>query len=317
VVRTVADVSARLLAGVVAAVAAAGVTTAAGSALGAAGASHRSPVPDAGATAAGATDSPSPAATSDSSTASGPSAQPAPAVAGWARAGVVTIWVKPNRTRAVDRPVLVAKPDVTRWIDRQSLHQRLDLADRVETQALRGEPVVVLLKRADGWSKVRLPQQTGSRFRDGIVGWARSSQLSARRPPTTSTLRRAHLAHRTGSAVVHYARSFLGDRYLWAGLSQHGIDCSGLTYLVYRAAGVTLPRDAADQAAVGHAVSRRQLRRGDLVFFGPGDRTTIHHVGIYAGHGLVLHAPYTGARVELTPLSAWSRSDYWGARRIL
>jgi cell wall-associated NlpC family hydrolase len=98
-------------------------------------------------------------------------------------------------------------------------------------------------------------------------------------------------------------------------MSRHGIDCSGLTYRVLRELGRTLPRDAADQARHGHRVLRRNLQPGDLVFFGPTGWKSIHHVGIYAGSGLVLHAPHTGARVRLTPLTAWS--DYWGARRLI
>jgi cell wall-associated NlpC family hydrolase len=65
---------------------------------------------------------------------------------------------------------------------------------------------------------------------------------------------------------------------------------------------------------MGKPVHRKDLRKGDLVFFGTGAWQNIHHVGIYAGHGLVLHAPYTGAVVQFTKLRGWS--DYWGARRI-
>ena len=98
-------------------------------------------------------------------------------------------------------------------------------------------------------------------------------------------------------------------------MTSYGIDCSGLTYLAFRPMGVTLPRDAADQALVGYAVARKHLLPGDLVFFGTGAHVNIHHVGIYIGHGLVLHAPHTGSTVRITPLSTWS--DYWGARRII
>ena len=94
-----------------------------------------------------------------------------------------------------------------------------------------------------------------------------------------------------------------------------GIDCSGLTYRVFRALGRTLPRDAADQSRLGRHVRRKSLRPGDLVFFGPGARATIHHVGIYVGHGRVLHAPHTGSTVRISPLRSWH--DYWGARRLL
>jgi cell wall-associated NlpC family hydrolase len=119
----------------------------------------------------------------------------------------------------------------------------------------------------------------------------------------------------TGLQVVQEARRFLGVPYLWAGMSAYGVDCSGLTYRVYQRLGHTLARNASDQAAHGKPIDKRHLQPGDLVFFGTGSRNNIHHVGIYAGHGLVLNAPRTGRHVELTPLSRWG--DYWGARRYL
>jgi cell wall-associated NlpC family hydrolase len=231
----------------------------------------------------------------------------------WTKVAVATVWIRPAKARAVDRAALAARPSIGRWIDRQTLAQREGLTNRVMTQAVRGEPVEVLHRRG-AWSKVRLPQQRGSYFTHGIVGWVRTHHLATGPRPHSAT---AHPAprHPDGADVVRVARRYLGVRYLWGGMSRHGIDCSGLTYRVLRELGTTLARDAADQSRAGHAVRRSALRPGDLVFFSPSGWTAIHHVGIYAGHGLVLHAPHTGARVRLTPLSAWH--DYWGARRIL
>ena len=121
--------------------------------------------------------------------------------------------------------------------------------------------------------------------------------------------------HVSGRAVVNAARRFLGVPYLWGGVSNWGIDCSGLTFLAYREMGITLPRDAADQSQHGHYVKRAALRPGDLVFFGSGRWGSIHHVGIYAGQGMLLHAPHTGSHVMYTPLRKFH--DYWGARRYL
>jgi cell wall-associated NlpC family hydrolase len=194
-------------------------------------------------------------------------------------------------------------------VHHQTLAQREGLTGRVLTQAVRGEPVRVIRER-DGWSRVRLPRQRGSYFRDGIVGWVPSRQLTAHAPRAG----RALAPPRGHGNPLTVARSYLGVRYLWGGMTRRGIDCSGLTYQAFRAIGRTLPRDAADQSLVGRPVRRAHLRPGDLVFFGPGGRRSIHHVGIYAGGGLVLHAPHTGSAVQLTPLSSWS--DYWGARRV-
>ena len=230
----------------------------------------------------------------------------------WVGASAATIWIKPGKARKIDAPALRAQPDIPRWISRQSLRQRNDLTYRVMTQALHGDELVRLTQR-DGWSKVQLPDQTGNKFRDGIIGWVPTRQLSLTKP-AHRVLRPGVQPHGNGLDALRIARSYLGVRYLWGGMSPAGLDCSGLTYRVFRSLGVVLARDAADQSKTGTPVRRSELRRGDLVFFGTGGWAHIHHVGIYAGHKLVLHAPHTGTRVQLTPLRMWS--DYWGARRV-
>jgi gamma-D-glutamyl-L-lysine dipeptidyl-peptidase len=236
-------------------------------------------------------------------------ARPAPA---WVKAHVATVWKHPREVRPVDRPAIAARPDIRRWLSHQTVAARVQLAGRVLTQAVRGERLVVL-RHGSGWTKVRVLDQRGSLFRHGIPGWVPTRQLSTRQ--LTAHALQPSVRRPTAAGEMRVARGFLGTPYLWGGMSRAGIDCSGLTYRVFRAVGVVLPRDAADQSRHGRVVPRAHLRAGDLVFFGPGGRPTIHHVGIYAGHGLVLHAPHTGARVQITPLRAWS--DYWGARRIL
>jgi len=228
------------------------------------------------------------------------------------RVGVATVWVRPGKARPVDAPALRKYPRVDYWRRSMSLPQLRGLGGRVETQILRGEPVVII-RQLGPWARIRIPRQTGGRFPFGIVGWVPRAQLTTRAHPAITRLHRAHHPLRP-STILRVARHYLGTPYLWGGMSTHGLDCSGLTYRVFARLGVLLPRDAADQATVGRAVRRRDLRPGDLVYFGVGSRTAIHHVGIYAGHGLVLHAPYSGTTVHYTPLSAWS--DYWGARRI-
>lgn len=106
-----------------------------------------------------------------------------------------------------------------------------------------------------------------------------------------------------GTSVVTFANQFLNLPYLWGGMSAYGFDCSGFSYSMLRACGHLLPRDAEDQAEAGQPVSPQEMEPGDLLYFaydsGCGD---IHHVGIYAGDGRMLHSPTPGKSVSLTAL---------------
>ncbi|GID29023.1 C40 family peptidase [Paractinoplanes brasiliensis] len=85
------------------------------------------------------------------------------------------------------------------------------------------------------------------------------------------------------NAVIAFARSQVGKRYVSGGTGQGGFDCSGFTKRAYALAGISLPHSSGAQAARSRGVSRSQARPGDLVV-GPG------HVGIYMGRGMMIDA---------------------------
>jgi cell wall-associated NlpC family hydrolase len=97
--------------------------------------------------------------------------------------------------------------------------------------------------------------------------------------------------------AIAAARSQIGVPYVY--LSSRpgvGFDCSGLTMYAWGRAGVRLPHSSADQyATVRPRISRANLRPGDLLFF----YSPVHHVAIYLGHGMMIHAPHSGQRVEI------------------
>ena len=123
----------------------------------------------------------------------------------------------------------------------------------------------------------------------------------------------------TGSDLVDDARRFSGVPYLWAGTSAPGFDCSGLTWAVYAAHGIVIPRDAADQAGAGSPADPADLRPGDLLFYATGpERDTIHHVSMYVGDGRMIQSPATGKTVETVPVDTpYYARQFWGARRYL
>lgn len=118
------------------------------------------------------------------------------------------------------------------------------------------------------------------------------------------------------SAVVASMRLFLDVRYLWAGTSGFGFDCSGLMYTVFKVHGVLLPRDAQDQAGAGLAVARSAMQPGDLVFLASSGY--VHHVAVYIGGGLLLDSPDLGRGVQIVSMGAPPYStEFAGARRVI
>jgi hypothetical protein len=134
------------------------------------------------------------------------------------------------------------------------------------TQALPVEPLRVE-EVADGWTRVR----TAYDYR----GWVRADALGGTADPDW-------LLARDGDPVEE-ARAFLGCPYEWGGLTERGIDCSGLVHIAFRRLGRLVPRDADQQEAAGEPVRQDDLQRGNLVCYGD-------HVAFWLGGGRILHA---------------------------
>ncbi|WP_291567009.1 MULTISPECIES: phage tail tape measure protein [unclassified Clostridium] len=129
--------------------------------------------------------------------------------------------------------------------------------------------------------------------------------------PETYSRSSRNVGRTVGEQIVREAEKYLGTDYVWGGNSPSGFDCSGLVQYVYESLGHELSRTTYTQFKEGTSVNRKDLREGDLVFFG----SDLHHVGIYAGNNKVLHSPETGDVVKYSDLDAFG--DYYGARRIL
>lgn len=121
----------------------------------------------------------------------------------------------------------------------------------------------------------------------------------------------------TGNAIAAMALSYQGVPYLWGGTSPSGFDCSGLVKYVCNSLGIrNVARTSAQQFATsGTYVEKKDLIPGDLVFF--QENGVIHHVGIYIGNNMMVHAPHTGDVVKVSSLSdSYYQREYAGAKRV-
>ncbi|NYJ05164.1 C40 family peptidase [Petropleomorpha daqingensis] len=100
--------------------------------------------------------------------------------------------------------------------------------------------------------------------------------------------------------AVDTAMAQRGKPYVWAAAGPSSFDCSGLVLYAYKAAGISLPHSSLQQSRMGQAVSRSDLRPGDLIFF----YSPVSHVGIYIGNGQMVHAPTSGDVVKVASIDA-------------
>lgn len=125
-----------------------------------------------------------------------------------------------------------------------------------------------------------------------------------------------------GQSVVNLGKNYMGVPYKFGASTSTTkvFDCSSFMKYIFNKYSVSLPRTAAAQAKVGTAVSKANLRVGDLVFFSSGSRATgknVTHVAVYAGNGKILHT-YGSPGVTVSDLNSgtWKKT-YLKARRVL
>jgi cell wall-associated NlpC family hydrolase len=114
------------------------------------------------------------------------------------------------------------------------------------------------------------------------------------------------------------AKKKLGKKYVW-GASGKGntYDCSSFCQYVYRKNGMTIPRTSIMQSKHGKYVKRKDLKKGDLIFFDTSKKRKgyVNHVGIYLGDNKFIHASSAKKKVVVSNLSKFYGQRYKGARR--
>lgn len=134
--------------------------------------------------------------------------------------------------------------------------------------------------------------------------------------PTSTGINNGAIPFVAGSAAVEHvirrAMSQLGVPYSWgggnaagpsrgidSGAGTVGFDCSGLILYAFAGVGIKLPHYSGSQYKMGRQIPASQMRRGDVIFYGPGGS---QHVTLYLGNGQMIEAPYTGSVVKISPV---------------
>ncbi|MGH3545662.1 MAG: NlpC/P60 family protein [Mycobacteriales bacterium] len=153
-----------------------------------------------------------------------------------------------------------------------------EVKQREETSTSAEKQKQALQADFDTWKKLRDKLSPKDAREDGVTGVCDGS------------------ASGNAAAAVKYAYAQLGKPYVFGAAGPGSFDCSGLTQMAWRQAGVSLPHSARQQwSMLGSKVSLNSLAPGDLVFFFGG----VSHVGIYVGGGNMIHSPQPGQSVKL------------------
>jgi cell wall-associated NlpC family hydrolase len=203
--------------------------------------------------------------------------------------------------------------DQLREIERLRGAARVELASLTSRQAeLRRRKRTVTEKLGEARQLLsRLTGEQRARFAAGGDA-GRASRSAGRDLPGTvsAATATAEAPDARAAAAVAYAYGKLGSPYVWGATGPNAFDCSGLVQAAYRSAGISLPRTTYAQIGAGRRVPRSELLPGDLVFFYSG----VSHVGIYVGHGQMIHAPNPSAPVRLAPID---EMPFAGATRVV
>ncbi|WP_406195996.1 transglycosylase family protein [Kitasatospora sp. NBC_01560] len=170
--------------------------------------------------------------------------------------------------------------------------------------------------------KTRASDESGKNFdwfnrSSGTSGQAAAGTATAAKPaaqtqapaakPAAETQAPAQAATGSMAAAVSFAQSKVGQAYVYGGTSDGGWDCSGLTQAALRAAGISVPRVAADQAAASTHVSLDSLKAGDLLFWSNnGQDSGVYHVALYIGDGKYVEAANPSSGVRIQTVANWA-----------
>ena len=129
-----------------------------------------------------------------------------------------------------------------------------------------------------------------------------------------------HLSPKEKQQLLEDAKYFKGGKYVWGGTSPQGFDCSGYVQYLYKKHHINLPRTALAQSKRGTSITKKNLQKGDLLFFLTDKKRGIPvtHVGIYLGNGKFIHAASKKKGIIISPIDyGYYATKFVSAKRVL
>lgn len=217
-----------------------------------------------------------------------------------------------------ETPKTEAQKEKTMYINGDVVNLRKSESTSSESVAkLTKGTQVTVVSTNNGWSCVKVNSKQGyistsllsDKKPEAVT--SRSLEEERKETQTNNTQKEEKTSAGNASEICSYAKQYLGSKYVYGGTTPSGFDCSGFTQYVYKHFGVSLNRTAEAQASNGTAVSKSNLKAGDLVIF-------TSHVGIYLGDGTFIHAANPQKGVIITSLSdSYYVKNYITSRRVI
>ncbi|GHJ10932.1 hypothetical protein TPA0907_52990 [Micromonospora humidisoli] len=191
-----------------------------------------------------------------------------------------------------------------------TLATQLTILDRLAAEQRREVEAVLVVRRKYDAEKQKLDTLIAAEVKQEKELAAKKKQINAEikrlqaaMPKTTVKVNGCPTINGVVSSAARTAIATacaqVGDPYVWGATGPNSFDCSGLTQFAYKAAGISLTHFTGAQWNEGKAIPRSEARPGDLVFF----FSDLHHVGLYLGNDMMVHAPRTGKPVQVTSIN--------------